>query len=266
MSELFGKIFRYIPRETKVALFGWQHWLYIILIIAFVVFLCLLFYKKSQMVKDRVLKITALLVISIYIFDIFVQPFWNDGKISINKLPFHICTLVGILIPFVTFSKKFDFAKKTIAVWATLAPLMIILFPMNYINRAIEPYSYPIVQTFSFHGLEFFWGVFMLVSKKVDLNWCSVWQPIVGLFPMALWATIGQELYYPNRTGENFLFLRTDISAYAPQWLLVPALFTAATIAILILYSICNLVKRIKIKKIDSYAIIKKVLKEKTNP
>ena len=263
MSEIFAKIFRYIPRETKIALFGWQHWLYIISIIAFVVFFCFLFHKKDQKIKDRVLNVTAVLVISIYVFDIFVQPFWNDGEISINKLPFHICTLVGVLIPFVNFSKKFHFMQKTIVVWATLAPLMFILFPMNYINRAVEPYSYPIIQTFAFHGLEFFWGVFMLTSKKVELNFASIWQPIVGLFPMALWATIGQELYSPDRTGENFLFLRTDISAYAPQWLLVPALFVASSIAISLLYLICFLAKNINAKKkSDAYAIIKKVCKE----
>ena len=262
MSDFFKKIFAYIPRKTEVSLFGWQHWLYIVFTIAIVVFLSILFFKKSQRTKDKVLKITAILLISLYVFDIFVQPFWNDGKIAINKLPFHVCTLVGVLVPFVTFSQKFRFAKETVVVWATLAPLMFILFPMNYINRAIQPYSYPVIQTFMFHGVEFFWGVFMIVSGNVNLEWKGIWKPIVGLFPLALWATIGQELYYPDRTGENFLFLRTDISAYAPQWLLVPALFVAATIAITILYLICYLSKKIKRKKKnEAEQIIRDVLK-----
>ena len=246
MSQLFEKIFRYIPREKPVALFGWQHWLFIILICSSVVALSIVFVNKSEKTKDRVLNITAVLVIFVYVFDFFVQPFWNDGAIAINKLPFHICTLVGVLIPFVNFCNVFKFAKQTIVVWAILAPLMFILFPLNYINRAVEPYSYPIIQTFLFHGLEVFWGVFMLVSKKVVLRWRDVWQPIVGLLPVAAWATIGQELYYPDRVGENFLFLRTDISAYAPQWILVPAMFLTAAIVIALLYLIYWLVIKLK--------------------
>lgn len=241
MNELFEKIFRYIPREKAVSLFGWQHCLFIILIVAAVVVLSIVFANKSEKAKDRLLNITAILVISIYIFDFFVQPFWHDGTLSTGKLPFHICTAVGILIPFINFSKAFKFAKQTVVVWSVLAPLMFILFPLNFINRAIEPYSYPIIQTFLFHGLEFFWGVFMLVSKKVVLDWRCIWQPIAGLFPMAAWATLGQELYFPGERGENFMFLRTDISDYAPQWMYLPALLIAASTVIVLLYLIYQL-------------------------
>ena len=72
----------------------------------------------------------------------------------------------------------------------------------------------------------------------------------------------GARTAIPDRTGENFLFLRTDISAYAPQWLLVPALFVAATIAITILYLICYFSKKLKRKKKnDAEQIIREVLK-----
>ena len=248
MSELFNKIFDYIPRETPVSLFGWQHWLFIVFITAAIVTFSIIFAKKSEKTKNRVLNWAAILVISLYIFDFFVQPFWHDGTLAVGKLPFHICTLVGVLIPFVNFSGKFKFAKQTVVVWAILAPLAFILFPLNFINREVQPYSYPIIQSFLYHGLEIFWGVFMLVSKKASLRWRDIWQPIVGLFPVAAWATIGQELYYHGEVGENFLMLRTDISAYAPQWLYVPALFLGACTAIAFLYLIYWLVIRIKEK------------------
>ena len=248
MSKIFGEIFQYIPRKTEVPLWGWQHCLYVILILAAVVTLSIVFVNKSEKTKNRVLNITAILVIAVYVFDFFVQPFWNNGNIAINKLPFHLCTLVGVLIPFVNFAGALKFARQTVAVWAILAPLAFVLFPLNYINRAVAPYSYPIIQTFLFHGLEIFWGVFMLVSKKVVLRWRDIWQPIAGLLPAAAWATIGQELYYPGERGENFMFLRTDISAYAPQWMWVPALLIAASIAIALFYLIYWLVIKIKNK------------------
>ncbi len=212
-----------------------------ILIFGTTIALSIVFHNKSEKTKERVLHVTAVLVISIYIFDFFVQPFWNDGEMAIHKLPFHICTLLGILIPFVNFNPKFSFAKQAVTVWAVLAPLMFILLPLNYINRPVQPYSYSVIQTFLFHGLAFFWGVFMLVSQKTVLRWQDIWQPIVGLFPVVLWATIGQEMYYHGRVGENFLFLRTDISAYVPQWLLVPGLLFLASCAIALLYLICYL-------------------------
>lgn len=249
MNEFLKKIFSNIPRETTVSLFGWQHWLYIILILAVTIVLSVVFAQKSQKTKDKVLNVTAILVISLYIFDFFVQPFWNNGEIAIHKLPFHICTLLGVLVPFVNFNHKFAFAKQTVTVWAILAPLMFILLPMNYINRAIEPYSYSVIQTFCFHGLVFFWGIFMLVSQKTSLKWKDIWQPIIGLFAVALWATIGQEMYYHGSVGENFLFLRTDISAYAPQWLLVPALLIAASAAISLLYLVYYIIIKLKNKK-----------------
>lgn len=229
-----------------MALFGWEHWLYIILIVGTIVTLALVFAKRSDQTKAKVLNITAVLVITLYLFDFFVQPFWDeDGEIRISKLPFHICTLVGVLIPLVNFNGKCKFARQTVTVWAVLAPLMFILFPLNYINQAVQPYSYPIIQTFVFHGLEIFWGVLMLVSHQVALRWRDIWQPIIGLFAVAAWATLGQELYYPDSLGENFLFLRTDISAYAPQWLYIPALFTAATLAITLMYLVYWLIGKI---------------------
>ncbi|MDE6583273.1 MAG: hypothetical protein K2K31_01320, partial [Clostridia bacterium] len=58
------------------------------------------------------------------------------------------------------------------------------------------------------------------------------------------------EMYYPGRVGENFLFLRTDISAYAPQWMLVPLLFVAACTAIALLYVVNYLIIKLAHSKL----------------
>lgn len=249
MKEAFTKFFRYIPRSTSIQLYGLSHILYILISVSAVVLLCRLMHKRSEKAKDRAVKILAFLTIFVYVFDFFVQPFWA-GEICVGKLPFHICTATGVLIPFVVFSKKFKFLERVITVWAVLAPLAFIFAPMNYINRAVEPYSYPIIQTFLFHALEFAWGVFMLTSGKVKLPWQTIWQPIIGLFPMALWATLGQNMYYGESMGENFLFLRTDVSGIVPHWVFIIALFLAACIAILLTYAVCFVVQKIKKTKV----------------
>jgi len=248
MQELFQKIFRYIPRDTSIKLYGLSHILYIVVIISIIIALCLLFNKKSEQTKQRVINITAILIIGSYFFDFIVQPIWA-GELLLSKLPFHLCTAVGCLIPLITFFKKFKFLEKPVVIWAILAPLIFIFAPLNYINVAVEPYSYPIVQTFFYHGAEVFWGVFMLTSGKVKLDWKSVWQPVVGLFPMALWGTFGNVIYGDKAPGESFMFLKTDISSVAPQWMYIPALIIAACLGTALIYLIYNLIQKHNTKK-----------------
>lgn len=247
MHNFLKNIFSFIPADKTIGLFSIAHFVYIFIALLAVITICVVFKNKTDETKDKVLKILAFSLIFIYVFDFFVQPLW-DGEIVQGKLPFHICTLTGVLIPFVAFSKKANFLKTTVTVWAVLAPLAFILYPGNYLDRLVAPYSYPIIQTFMFHILEFVWGVFMIVSGKTKLKWKTIWQPIVALLPLALWALLGQELYYPGKVGENFLFLKTDISSFLPQWTLYPGLFVVASVAITILYLICFIVKKIKTK------------------
>ena len=89
----------------------------------------------------------------------------------------------------------------------------------------------------------------MLTTGRVELKWKTIWQPIVALFPMALWATIGQELYFPDSIGENFMALRTDVSGIVPHAVYLLALFTAAVLAITLIYAIFSVVKLIKKKR-----------------
>ncbi len=241
MKSIFEKIFSYVPRSTSIKLYGLSHILYILLILTAIVVLCSIFHKKSDSTKNRVLGVTAIIIIGLYLLDFFVQPIWA-GDILVEKLPFHLCTAVGCLIPFVTFNKKFKFLEKTVVIWSILAPLIFIFAPLNYINKSVEPYSYPIVQTFVYHGAEVFWGIFMMVSKKVNLNWKSVWQPVVGLIPMALWATLGNIIYGDKAPVESFMFLKTDISAIAPQWLYIPSLVLATCIGTALIYLLYNLI------------------------
>ena len=193
MNDIFHKIFRYIPKDNIIPLFGLEYFIVLFIIIATVICACLFLKNRNVKLKENIIRYTAFVIIFLYIFDFFVQPFWSGSMIT-NKLPFHICTATGILISFVTFSKKFNFMKTTVTVWAILAPLMFIIFP---------------------------------------------------------WATIGQELYFPNEIGENYLFLRTDISGVAPQWMFIPALFIAAVLSISIIFGIYNIISKYKNSEVE---------------
>jgi len=113
MNNLFSKIFRYIPKEDITPLFGIEYFILLFVILSLVIGACLLLKNRSLKVKENIIKWTAFMIMFLYIFDFFVQPFWA-GEMIPHKLPFHICTVTGVLISFVTFSKKLEFLKKTI--------------------------------------------------------------------------------------------------------------------------------------------------------
>ena len=252
MNKLFSELFRYIPKETSFKLFGLVYFCVLLFIAVLIICMCIIFRNKSNETKQKVLNFSAVALIVLYIFDFFVQPFWA-GSMIVNKLPFHICTATGVLIPFVTFNKRCSFLKTTITIWAVLAPLIWLIVPINVLNAPHRLYSYPILQSYMYHIIELFWGVFMIVSGVSKLDWKNIWQPIIGLIPMAIWATIGQELYYPNELGENYMFLRTDTTGIVPHWLFIVALFLGFSLLISLVYFIYNFIlNKLSNKKCES--------------
>ena len=248
LHDLFSKIFSKIPDEVGFSIFSWQYFILLLFEIAIPVALAIIFAKKLNEKRDSVLRFSAIFLITIYIADFFVQPFYAGTMIP-HKLPFHICTATGVLLTFVTLNKKFEKMSKIVTVWAIISPLLWMIFPFDTYDIGTSLFSYSLIQPIIYHMVEFFWGLYMLISGKVQLPWKTLWQPIVALFPMAIWATIGQELYFPNELGENFLMLRTDTTGICPHWVFIVALFLAATIVISLVYLIYYLIVRAKDKK-----------------
>ena len=248
LSELFYKIFGNIPTQNNFDLFSWQYFLLLLFEIGIPVTLAIVFRNKEEKTKNLILKITAYFIIVSYVLDFFLQKFWAGGMIP-HKLPFHICTATGILLTFVTFSPKFDKIKTVVTVWAVISPLLWMIFPFNTYNSGVSLFSYSKLQPILYHTAEFFWGLYMLTSGKVSLEWKKLWQPIVALFPMAAWAAFGQELYFPNEIGENFLMLKTDTTGICPHWVFLIALFLGAALAITLVYLIYNCIVKLKTRK-----------------
>lgn len=252
LTEFLENLFSNKTTSWSFKMFGLKHILVLCLIFGSVYLLAILLKNKSEQTKDKICRISAYLLVGLYIFDFFVQPFWTGtGYMTVSKLPFHICTFTGILLTFVTFNKKFEKLKVLTTVWAVGSATAYFLFPFG-MSENTSMLSYSVLQPYLYHAVELFWGVYMLFSGKTQLKWSTIWQPIVGLFPMALWATIGQKLYYPNEIGENLMALFTDVSGIVPRWVYLLALFTAAVIGISLIYGIYNLIVYIKQKRKQS--------------
>lgn len=247
MSNLFHNIFGNVPSNHSMHIYGIEHCLFLIFSIIFVVLICVIFYRKSQNTKEKISNILAIILVSLYIFDFFVQPFWYGG-LCIDKLPFHICTLLSILIMFVSFCGKFKKYKSIIVAYSILAAAIFVLAPINYFEHKIAWYSYSIIQPFIYHAILLTWGIFTLITKQVSLKLNEIWQPILGLIPIALWGTMGIVIY-----DNNFMFLTTDISAFAPQFLLIPSIAVLACLCLLFLYLLVLLIEKIrKVSKVKN--------------
>ncbi|MGM9858240.1 MAG: hypothetical protein ACI311_03215 [Bacilli bacterium] len=146
--------------DLDISLFSIWHILWIVLIIGFAFLGYFLLRNKEEKTKTLVLNVLACLLIGIYILDFFIMPF-SQGKIDIDKLPFHFCTLTAVFIPFAQFNKKFKPIKNVIVCFAIVSSLMYITYPGSALG-GISPFAYKVIQTFLFHSFEFTWDFYVL--------------------------------------------------------------------------------------------------------
>ena len=67
----------------------------------------------------------------VYIGDFLIQPLSREGAMSVDKLPFHRCTLLCPVIAFTQFIKRFVCIKEPVALLSIISPLMYIVYPCS---------------------------------------------------------------------------------------------------------------------------------------
>ena len=89
--------------------------------------------------------------------------------ISEYKLPFNICTIMAVMVPFAQFNKKFDKVKSAIVVLSITSSIIWMIYPGTALHGQ-PPFCYVVFQTFMYHGFLFIWGVLNLSLDQVSLN------------------------------------------------------------------------------------------------
>ncbi len=247
MRNLLIKMFRY-GGGPEITLFSIWHFMYIILIVGLTISLAFILMNKSEKIKRTVLNIIAVAAIIAYLADFFIMPLAREaGDIDLDKLPFHICTFIGILIPFVQFlkggAKRNSSFGEVVACLSIVASLMYITYPGSALGD-IGTFSYKVVQTFVYHGLVFAWGVLSLTTGSITLKFRNIWKQAVGILIIMLWATLGNVVY----ADYNWFFLKTSIFPFIPDSLMPLAVFGAVFAMCAIIYSIDLIVKKIYAK------------------
>lgn len=253
MRELFLKIFGEHPYNdvTEISMFSWHHILYLVLIIGTVAALTVIFFKKENVEKERLLSIIAVAVLVTYIGDFFIQPFYNGGTMDVNgelildKFPFHICTVLCPLIFFSRFFKAGKVIKTPVIVLSVLAPLMWLIFPGTALNSSQSAFSYEVIQLFLYHGLVFIYGMLALLLNVTILNIKKIYKEAICIVGIAVWATFGNFLYSCSDHDYNWFFLKDPVFSFIPRAINPFVVIVIFFLSALVVYGVYYLVKYI---------------------
>ncbi len=214
MKEFVRMIFSQNNSDLKIGLFDIWHFLYLTVIIGGTALLAILFRNKTEEKKTWLTHLFAYLTIGLYVADFFIMPLSDSySGISVYKLPFNICTLMAVLVPFVEFNPKFAKIKKTVVTLSVTASLMWMCYPGSALGGQ-PPFSYIIFQTFMYHGFLFSWGALNMCFGKVTLEFKKIWQELVGILIILVWADLGNTIYGREY---NWFFIETSIFPFLPD-------------------------------------------------
>lgn len=245
MRDFILKLFSTTEGSVEITCFSIWHILYIVLIVGLTIGGAFILKNKSDKAKNITMRVLAYAVIGTYIADFFFMPL-SLGYIDIDKLPFHICTAMAVLIPFAQFNGKFSKsgAKEVVVCLSIVSSLMYITYPGSALG-GVTPWCYKVVQTMLFHGLVFAWGVLSLTTKQSSLKFKNIWKQLVGILVIMVWATIGNYIYQDY----NWFFLKGGVFPFIPDNIYPLVILVAVFAMCAIIYSIDLGVKKIIAKR-----------------
>lgn len=198
------------------------HLIYAVLIVGAIIGAAIGLHYASDKIKKRVLDILPIVVIGLYILDLFIRPIAQlegdfDQSIHsyLDKLPFHICTSMGVVCVFAQHSKWLQKFKGPFVILAIVGPLMYLTYPSG-VFQGNHPFCYNTIQTMVFHGVLMAWGVLNITTgmTKVSIkNWYKTLAIQGALFS---WALLGNIVFSDMtnaqtwwETGYDWFFMKS---------------------------------------------------------
>jgi uncharacterized membrane protein len=238
----------------EIAFLSFFHILYLAIILALTAVL-VVYLKRHPEKRTTALRHLSLTLIALYVSDIFLQPFVSsDFTMNIDKLPFHICTVLCPVSALVQFNRRFERFREPVSFLAIVGPLMYLVYPGTAIG-SVSPFCYEIIQTFVFHGVLLAWGCLNISLGSVLPNIKNCYKALIGICMIAVWATIGNFTYgVPyNYSGSDphfdWFFLTGSTFPFIPRALMPVVVICAVFLMVLAIYGIYYLVRHIENKK-----------------
>lgn len=214
MQEFVRVLFSQNNSDLKIGLFDVWHFLYLTVILGGAILLSFIFKNRSENAKTQLIRLFAYLTIGLYVADFFIMPLSDSySGISAYKLPFNICTIMAALVPFVEFNPRLAKIKKAVVTLSVTASLMWMCYPGSALGGQ-PPFSYIIFQTFMYHGFLYTWGFLNLSLGKVELDLKRIWEELVGILMILVWANLGNTVYGREN---NWFFIESSIFPFLPD-------------------------------------------------
>lgn len=235
MRDFVRMLFSQNNSDLKIGLFDVWHFLYLFIILGGSVALALIFRNKSEKTKKRVIHLFAYLTIGLYVADFFIMPLSDSySGISVYKLPFNICTIMAVLVPFAEFNPRYRKFKKVIAVLGLTSSLMWMCYPGSALGGQ-PPFCYIIFQTFMYHGFLYTWGFLNMAWGEVRLEWKKLWHEALGILMILVWADLGNTIYGRE---QNWFFIESSIFPFLPDAIMPLAVVFSVFGSCLVVYSV----------------------------
>ncbi len=177
------------------------HILYLVLLLGAI--LLVLRFCKSNEARKKITAWTINAAFALYMADFFLMPF-SYGYIDIDKLPFHICTLMSIMSFWARHNTVLAKWKAPFALLGLVGSLIYIAYPSGVADGEVSFFSYRILQTLLFHGLMIAYSVFSLVFGEIRLAWRTCYRDAIVIICNIVWAMIGNCLYSGVEDGRTF--------------------------------------------------------------
>ncbi len=247
----------------KTPAFGFWHIFYVVLVVGLIIGAAFVLKNKNEKTKKKVMDILPIAVLCVYIVDFFLRPiafkegdFTNSISSIIDKLPFHICTVLAPVAAFAQFNKKFEKIKEPIVILSIVGPLMYLTYPGTAVGDEF-PFCYEVVQTMLYHGLLLAWGVLNISTGQTKITIKNWHKSLIGIAIISGWALLGNMMFSDmtsvstwTKTGFDWFFqkgnlLSSDHSslplAIAMPFLVALAIFGMA----MIIYGLYYIIKAI---------------------
>lgn len=228
------------PDESpfEITLFSLWHMLYVVVILGVTLFLCLFFKKKSDSTQHQLTNVLAILPISLYFADYLLMPL-AYGAIDIDKLPFHFCTMLSLLILPIQFGhgKTANFWREPITALSIVTPLMYLCYPGSAIGD-ITPFCYRVIQTFLYHGAVFAYGVASVSLHRTELRRKNIWRSAVLICAFIIWASFGNAAYSTEDHHFDWCFVTGSTFPFIPSPIMPLAVLACVFGMVAIIYAI----------------------------
>lgn len=207
----------FLKENTDFIPFTSQHLCVVMLVISFGIILILWTKKQKELTKIRIGNIFALSISITIIFGTFLKIYKGDFNYQ-EDLPLHLCSFLGIIIPLLSFTRKFLYYEIFLfLIFAGTLQSLITPDEYNYLN-------FPFFRYWFVHAGLVIFMLFATFIYKMRPSLKSVGKSFLGMqvymvLMFVLNYFLGSNYFYTNRKPDAATLL--DLFGDWPQYVFV---------------------------------------------